>query len=193
MFLSYMGLLINLQHRDRDIFFPAQISFPRTIRCEAKDHCVRLFASIFAAVAGHQRHHRDRDELVRPLKQVYRSVVCVSASTARVIYEVPHHNSDVTDIDKHSTSSSTGSSHWVSCPHATRAIYPSIHPSIYLFKRKKKILPSAVPGPSLWILRLLWTSPDKTIRINLGEIILSLKYSLRVDPCTFLNIFWNIL
>ncbi|XP_075890041.1 uncharacterized protein LOC142893389 isoform X2 [Nelusetta ayraudi] len=38
------------------------------------------------------------------------------ASTARVIYEVAHRDSDVTDVDKHSTGSSTGSTHWCQVP-----------------------------------------------------------------------------
>lgn len=37
-----------------------------------------------------------------------------SAQAARVIYEVPHIDSEVAEMDKHSTSSSTGSSQWVS-------------------------------------------------------------------------------
>ena len=44
--------------------------------------------------------------------------VCVcfmgSAIAARVIYEVPHIDSEVADMDKHSTSSSKGSFQWVS-------------------------------------------------------------------------------
>lgn len=40
--------------------------------------------------------------------------VCVSAQAARVIYEVPHVDSEVAEMDKHSTNSSRGSSQWVS-------------------------------------------------------------------------------
>lgn len=38
----------------------------------------------------------------------------VPAQAARVIYEVPHIDSEVADADKHSTSSSNGSTQWVS-------------------------------------------------------------------------------
>lgn len=38
----------------------------------------------------------------------------VLATAARVIYEVPHIDSEEADMDKHSTSSSRGSSQWVS-------------------------------------------------------------------------------
>ncbi|KAL3046662.1 hypothetical protein OYC64_004615 [Pagothenia borchgrevinki] len=38
------------------------------------------------------------------------------ARTARVIYEVPHINSEEVEMDKHSTSSSTGSSQWCQVP-----------------------------------------------------------------------------
>ncbi|KAM9425522.1 uncharacterized protein KZ484_010535 isoform 2-T2 [Pholidichthys leucotaenia] len=39
-----------------------------------------------------------------------------TAVAARVIYEVPHVDSEVSDIDKHSTSSSRGSSEWCQVP-----------------------------------------------------------------------------
>ncbi|KAM3591266.1 uncharacterized protein V6R79_025709 [Siganus canaliculatus] len=38
------------------------------------------------------------------------------AQAARVIYEVPHTDSDVADMDKHSTTSSRGSSQWCQVP-----------------------------------------------------------------------------
>lgn len=37
-----------------------------------------------------------------------------SSQAARVIYEVPHVDSEVAEMDKHSTNSSRGSSQWVS-------------------------------------------------------------------------------
>lgn len=39
---------------------------------------------------------------------------CVSGQAARVIYEVPHTDSIEAEMDKHSTSSSRGSTQWVS-------------------------------------------------------------------------------
>ncbi|XP_031707390.1 uncharacterized protein LOC116385800 [Anarrhichthys ocellatus] len=39
-----------------------------------------------------------------------------SVQAARVIYEVPHINSEVVEMDKHSTGSSTGSSQWCQVP-----------------------------------------------------------------------------
>ncbi|GLD64072.1 uncharacterized protein AKAME5_001563500, partial [Lates japonicus] len=36
--------------------------------------------------------------------------------TARVIYEVPHIDSEVAEMDKHSTNSSTGSTEWCQVP-----------------------------------------------------------------------------
>ncbi|KAK2862667.1 hypothetical protein Q5P01_002200 [Channa striata] len=38
------------------------------------------------------------------------------AQAARVIYEAPHIDSEVADMDKHSTSSSRGSSQWCQVP-----------------------------------------------------------------------------
>ncbi|XP_053199564.1 uncharacterized protein LOC128384006 [Scomber japonicus] len=38
------------------------------------------------------------------------------AIAARVIYEVPHIDSEVADVDKHSTTSSRGSTQWCQVP-----------------------------------------------------------------------------
>ncbi|XP_041635768.1 uncharacterized protein LOC121504774 [Cheilinus undulatus] len=60
--------------------------------------------------------------VVAPLLLIALLCVCMlrrkqgSAKAARVIYEVPHIDSDVPDMDKHSTSSSRGSSQWCQVP-----------------------------------------------------------------------------
>ncbi|XP_067436077.1 uncharacterized protein [Thunnus thynnus] len=50
--------------------------------------------------------------VVAPILLLTLVCVCIQAIAARVIYEVPHIDSEVTDMDKHSTSSSSGSSQW---------------------------------------------------------------------------------
>ncbi|KAM9425521.1 uncharacterized protein KZ484_010535 isoform 1-T1 [Pholidichthys leucotaenia] len=57
---------------------------------------------------------------VVPLLLIALTCFCIlqrkRAVAARVIYEVPHVDSEVSDIDKHSTSSSRGSSEWCQVP-----------------------------------------------------------------------------
>ncbi|XP_042257306.1 uncharacterized protein LOC121889424 [Thunnus maccoyii] len=58
--------------------------------------------------------------VVAPILLLTLLCVCIlrrkQAIAARVIYEVPHFDSEVTDMDKHSTSSSKGSSQWCQVP-----------------------------------------------------------------------------
>ncbi|XP_044197638.1 uncharacterized protein LOC122973901 isoform X1 [Thunnus albacares] len=58
--------------------------------------------------------------VVAPVLLLTLICVCIlrrkQAIAARVIYEVPHFDSEVADMDKHSTSSSKGSSQWCQVP-----------------------------------------------------------------------------
>ncbi|XP_067436082.1 uncharacterized protein [Thunnus thynnus] len=58
--------------------------------------------------------------VVAPMLLLTLICVCIlrrkQAIAARVIYEVPHFDSEVADMDKHSTSSSKGSSQWCQVP-----------------------------------------------------------------------------